>query len=54
MESIREKVVAALDELAYNIPISASCIFAWGEVEVPECLRKDMEKDILMDLKFNY
>jgi len=44
MESIREKVVAALDDLAYGIPVNTSCGFAWGEVEVPECLRKDLEE----------
>ena len=43
MKGTKEKLKKALDELSYNIPITTSCSFTWGEVEVPECLRKELE-----------
>ena len=30
--------------MAYDIPIATSCSMFWGEVEVPECLRKELEE----------
>ncbi len=43
METLKEKLKKSLDEMAYDIPIATSCSMFWGEVEVPECLRKELE-----------
>ncbi|MBD5088037.1 MAG: hypothetical protein HDT30_04375 [Clostridiales bacterium] len=44
MSNLADKMKNMLDELAYIVPVKASCGFVWGEVEMPECLRKELEE----------
>lgn len=44
MNKISEKIKNVLDEMAYVVPVNASCGFVWGEVDMPECLRKELEE----------
>ena len=43
-EKLREKIGNTLESLASDIPMETGCSFLWGEVEVPECLRKELEQ----------
>ena len=43
-EQLKEKLNAQLGELAGDILISTSSLFCWGEVEVPELLRAEIEE----------
>lgn len=43
-EKLREKIGNTLENLADDIPMQTGCILFWGEVEVPECLRKELEE----------
>ena len=43
-EQLKEKLNAQLGELAGDILISTSSLFCWGEVEVPELLRAEVEE----------
>ena len=44
MKTLKEKLNEVLDEMAYKLPISTASGWIWGEVEVPECLRKELEQ----------
>ena len=43
-EKLREKIGNTLESLASDIPMETGCVLLWGEVEVPECLRKELEQ----------
>ena len=51
MKKMKEKIVEMLDEMAYNMPISTSCNFVWGEVEVPIQLKDAILKRKEMSTK---
>ena len=42
-EKIRESLSEKLEELALKIPMQSNCAWLWGEVEMPECLKKHIE-----------
>ena len=43
MENKLKKVLNnTLEDLAINIVAKSGCVWLWGEVEVPECLRKEL------------
>ena len=42
-ESLRGKINEQLCRLAEGIQVHSSSVLAWGEVEVPECLRSELE-----------
>ena len=44
-EQLKEKLNTQLSNIASDILISAGSFFCWGEVEVPECLRAELETD---------
>lgn len=44
MKALREKLNEVLDGMAYELPSSTASGWIWGEVEVPECLRKELEE----------
>lgn len=33
-----------LESLARDIAINSACVFLWGETEMPECLREEVEE----------
>lgn len=39
----REKVNQVLSEMGQKIPVSRGCRNSWGEVELPDCLRAELE-----------
>ena len=44
MENKLKKVLNnTLEDLAINIVAKSGSVWLWGEVEVPECLRKELE-----------
>jgi len=34
-----------LENMADDLPGSRGCTLFWGEVEVPECIRRELEND---------
>lgn len=38
MSNLADKMKNMLDELAYIVPVKASCGFVWGEVEISKIL----------------
>lgn len=40
----KQKVNKILEELAGDILTSTGCALCWGEVEVPECMKNDVEE----------
>lgn len=42
---VRGEVTALLEDLAGDILTSTGCPFVWGEVELPECLRSEVEEN---------
>lgn len=40
---LKQRVGDTLENVASEIALERGCIFFWGEVEVPECLRKELE-----------
>lgn len=40
---LKQRVGDTLENVASDIVLERGCIFFWGEVEVPECLRKELE-----------
>ena len=46
---VREKLNESLSNLALDVQETmGSCVF-WGEVELPECIRKDLEENQVQD-----
>lgn len=39
----REKVNQVLSQMGQKIPMSRNCGRQWGEVELPDCLRAELE-----------
>lgn len=44
MKDLKEKTCEKLENLACNLLSTGGSVFVWGEEEVPECLRRDVEK----------
>lgn len=42
---LRKKLSEHLDNLAFDVQESLGSYCFWGEVEVPECLRKELEQN---------
>lgn len=42
---VREKLNETLSNLALDVQEALGSFVFWGEVELPECIRKDLEKD---------
>lgn len=42
-QSWKEKVNKVLSNVGQNLPVSKSSFGCWGEVELPECLRAELE-----------
>lgn len=42
--TLREKLNEQLNKLAGNMQESLGSYLFWGEVEVPECLRRELEE----------
>ena len=43
MKSLKEKACETLETLASDLISTAGSVFVWGEEEVPECLRRELE-----------
>lgn len=43
-KKLKEKISNTLEDLAGDIIMQTGCMWTWGEVEVPECLRKELEE----------
>lgn len=39
----KEKMNQSLSDLAADIPVYTGCFFFWGEVEMPACLKEELE-----------
>lgn len=44
MKQWKEKLNEVLSNLAVNIPTVTGCFGVWGEVELPECIREEVEE----------
>lgn len=42
-EVMADKIISAVENLVGNVMTSTGCLGKWGEVELPECLRSEME-----------
>lgn len=43
-DSLRKKVNETLSNLAVDMQENMGSVIFWGEVEVPECLRRELEE----------
>lgn len=44
-KNLKERINHVLAEIAHDIPVCTSSAYWWGEVELPECLREELEKE---------
>ena len=42
--TFKERANEMLSEMGQKMPVSKNCKLWWGEVELPECLRKELEE----------
>lgn len=45
MSNLKEKIATELEKLSKSIAVSSACTFLWGEVEMPESLKTEVEED---------
>lgn len=45
MFDVKKKVNEGLSKLATGIQVNSSSCMVWGEVELPECLREEIEQE---------
>lgn len=43
-KSLKEKANQVLSNVGQNLPVARACQNWWGEVELPECLRAELEE----------
>ena len=43
MRDLKESIMDGLEKLSRDIAIESACTLFWGEVEMPECLREEVE-----------
>ena len=44
-KDIKNKINEVLENMAYDLSGERSCNLFWGEVEVPECLKEELEEE---------
>lgn len=45
MSNLKEKIATELEDLSKKIAINSVCTFVWGEVEMPDSLKAEVEED---------
>ncbi|MBQ4529978.1 MAG: cyclic lactone autoinducer peptide [Lachnospiraceae bacterium] len=45
MFEVKEMIANGMEKLAKEIAADSTCMFLWGEVEMPECLREEIEEN---------
>lgn len=48
-EELKQKINDKLSKMASTILMESSSFLVWGEVELPECLRNELEKSSMDD-----
>ncbi|MBQ9984172.1 MAG: cyclic lactone autoinducer peptide [Lachnospiraceae bacterium] len=41
---LKKSIADGLEKLSRDIAVNSVCAFLWGEPEMPECLRKEVEE----------
>jgi len=44
-DNIKNAINKKLEKIAYELAGERGCRYFWGEVEVPECLKKEIENE---------
>lgn len=44
-KKLKDKINQTLENMSDDLPGSRGCNLFWGEVEVPECIKKKLEKE---------
>lgn len=44
MKNIKETISDGLENMAINMAVHSISVFFWGETEMPDCLRKEIEQ----------
>ena len=52
MSNLKEKIATELEKLSKSIAVSSACTFLWGEVEMPESLKAEVEEDEWLKIIF--
>lgn len=50
-KDLKASIAEKMEELATKIPRQSNCAWLWGEVKLPECLRKEIEGEKMQDEK---
>ena len=50
-KDLKASIAEKMEELATKIPRQSNCAWLWGEVKLPECLRKEIEDEKMQDEK---
>ncbi len=45
MSNLKEKIATELEDLSKKMAVNSACAFLWGEVEMPESLKAEVEED---------
>lgn len=44
-EAMADKIISVVEGLVGNVMASTGCLGKWGEIELPECMRQEMDEE---------